>query len=109
MLTRPHQSQEDGHNAIHGHLVNCVTSATSIIAIFDIFCRTFSLNYCILSLAYSVYVASSIFLLQIQAAPEDEQALRRLEFCIQCLQQVKSFSPGIVPNPIIGVVSLTDV
>lgn len=94
MLTKTNQPQDSDHNEMHGHLVKCVTSATSIIAIFDLFCRTYSLNYCVLSLAYSVYVASSIFLLQIQATPDNQQALQRLEFCIQCLGQVKSFSPG---------------
>ncbi|KAM0515433.1 hypothetical protein ACHAPE_005958 [Trichoderma viride] len=53
------------------------------------------MNYCVLSLAYSLYIASSIFLLQVQAAPDDAQALRRLSYCIQALKQVKTFSPVI--------------
>jgi hypothetical protein len=76
------------------YLVECVSSATAIIAIFDLFCRTFTMNYCVLSLAYSVYIASSIFLLQVQAAPGDGQALGRLNYCMQALKQVKTFSPG---------------
>jgi hypothetical protein len=95
MLTRQHKPGSDGQYPAHTQLVGCVTSATAIIAIFDLFCRTFSTNYCILSLAYCVYIAASIFLLQIQAAPDDIQALRRLEFCMQGLQQVGSFSPGM--------------
>ncbi|PNY24320.1 Nitrogen assimilation transcription factor nit-4 [Tolypocladium capitatum] len=80
--------------ALKGHLVKCVTSATAIIAIFDLFCRTFTMSYCVLSLAYSVYIAASIFLLQVQASP-DEQAMRKLNYCIQCLDQVKNISPVI--------------
>lgn len=95
MLTRQQKPGSDGQYPTHAHLVACVTSATAIIAIFDLFCRTFSTNYCILSLAYCVYIAASIFLLQVQADAHDIQALRRLEFCIQGLQQVGSFSPGM--------------
>ncbi|TWU76330.1 hypothetical protein ED733_005968 [Metarhizium rileyi] len=57
--------------------------------------KTFSMNYCVLSLAYCVYIASSIFLLQVQAAPDDQQAMRKLTYCIQCLQQVRQISPVI--------------
>ncbi|KAM0258476.1 hypothetical protein ACHAQJ_003815 [Trichoderma viride] len=53
------------------------------------------MNYCVLSLAYSLYIASSIFLLQVQAAPDDGQALGRLSYCIQAMKQVKTFSPVI--------------
>jgi hypothetical protein len=61
------------------HLVECISSATAIIAIFDLFCRT-------------------IFLLQIQASSyQDDQTLRRLQFCIQALERVKTFNPGSYP------------
>lgn len=92
MLTR--RNLEDNVASHKRYLVECVTSATAIIAIFDLFCRTFTMNYCVLSLAYSLYIASSIFLLQVQAAPDDAQALGRLNYCIQALKQVKTFSPG---------------
>ncbi|KAF8848904.1 fungal-specific transcription factor domain-containing protein [Acephala macrosclerotiorum] len=73
------------------HFVECVSSATSIIAIFDLFCRTFGHGYCVLSLSYSIYTAASIFLLQIQAgASHDDQTLNRLAFCINSLERVKS-------------------
>lgn len=75
-------------------LVACVSSAMSIITIFDLFCRTFGSNYSILSLSYSVYIAASIFLLQVQADPDDKQALQRLGFCIQALEQAKSMAPS---------------
>ncbi|KFZ07001.1 hypothetical protein V501_06851 [Pseudogymnoascus sp. VKM F-4519 (FW-2642)] len=78
------------------HLVECISSATSIIAIFDLFCKTFGDNYCILSLSYSVYTAASIFLLQIQAGmSRDEQTLARLKFSIYSLERVKSTNPVI--------------
>ncbi|OBT46304.1 hypothetical protein VE00_02727 [Pseudogymnoascus sp. WSF 3629] len=78
------------------HLVECISSATSIIAIFDLFCKTFGDNFCILSLSYSVYTAASIFLLQIQAGmSRDEQTLARLKFSIYSLERVKSTNPVI--------------
>ena len=76
------------------HLVECVSSATSIIMIFNLFCKTFGETHCVLSLSYSVYIAASIFLLQIQAAPDDRQALRRLGFCLHALERVKTVNPG---------------
>jgi hypothetical protein len=94
MLTGRGQRECEGPSPVQGYLVESVTSATSIIAIFDLFCRTFTMNYCVLSLAYCVYIASSIFLLQVQAAPDDQQAMRKLTYCIQCLQQVSQISPG---------------
>ncbi|KAH0489204.1 hypothetical protein TgHK011_009645 [Trichoderma gracile] len=93
MLTRRRLESDVASN--QRYLVECVSSATAIIAIFDLFCRTFTMNYCVLSLAYSVYIASSIFLLQVQAAPDDAQALGRLSYCMQALKQVKTFSPVI--------------
>ncbi|PHH92546.1 hypothetical protein CDD83_6944 [Cordyceps sp. RAO-2017] len=86
---------DDGTSPAKSHLVECVTSATAIITIFDLFCRTFTMNYCVLSLAYSVYTAASVFLLQVQASPGEQQALRKLEYCCQCLSQVKTMSPVI--------------
>lgn len=97
MLTRGGKPEDESPYSVKTYLVHCVTAATSIIAIFDLFCRTFSMNYCVLSLAYSVYIAASIFLLQVQAAPDDEQALRRLDYCIKSLEQVKIMSPGKMP------------
>jgi hypothetical protein len=77
------------------HLVECISSATAIIAIFDLFRRTFGEGYCVLSLSYSIYTAASIFLLQIQASTyQDDQTLRRLQFCIGVLERVKIFNPG---------------
>lgn len=85
---------DDGPHPMQNHLVECVTSATAIIAIFDLFCRTFTINHCVLSLSYSVYIAATIFLLQVQATPEDQQAVRKLNFCIHALHQIKFVNPG---------------
>ncbi|KAK8045453.1 C6 transcription factor [Apiospora rasikravindrae] len=77
------------------HLKICVASAVSIAAIFDLFCRTFGEDHCITSLSYSLYIATSIFLLQVQALPGDTQALRRLLFCVQYLERVQTINPVI--------------
>ncbi|KAK7943933.1 uncharacterized protein PG986_013046 [Apiospora aurea] len=77
------------------HLRICVASAVSIVAIFDLFCRTFGEDHCITSLSYSLYIATSIFLLQVQALPGDSQALRRLLFCVQYLERVQTINPVI--------------
>lgn len=99
MLTGRGQREVEGDSPIQRYLVDSVTSATSIIRIFDLFCRTFTMNFCVLSLAYCVYIASSIFLLQVQATPDDRQAMRKLTYCIQCLQQVRQISPGMALFP----------
>jgi len=76
-------------------LEQCVTSAVAISAVFDLFVRTFGYGHCILSLSYSVYIAVSIFLLQVQAHEGGHEALRRLLFCVDCLEQVKVVNPVI--------------
>lgn len=86
---------DEGPHPMQNHLVECVKSATAIIAIFDLFCRTFTINHCVLSLSYSVYIAATIFLLQVQASPDDQQAVRKLGFCIQALHQAKFVNPVI--------------
>jgi hypothetical protein len=79
------------------HLLECVSAATSTIAIFDLFCKTFGDRRCVLSLSYSVYIAASIFLLQVQANLGDSVALRRLEYCVSALNRVKTINPGNRP------------
>lgn len=105
MLSRERSSADTNRAK---HLLECVSSATSIIAIFDLFCKSFGIYRSVLSLSYSVYIASSIFLLQVQAAAgasgllTDEQqqqqqpALRKLDFCIRALSRLKDI------NPIVG-------
>ncbi|KAL1868087.1 hypothetical protein Daus18300_006068 [Diaporthe australafricana] len=115
LLHRPMLSREcTPNNNRAKHLLECVSSATSIIAIFDLFCKSFGIYRSVLSLSYCVYIAASIFLLQVQAAANaqnagassgmltDEQqqqqqpALRRLDFCIRALSKLKDI------NPIVG-------
>jgi hypothetical protein len=94
MLTR-RVTSEGEPTPVHSYLVHCVTSATSIIAIFNLFVRSYSINYCVLSLSYTVYIAATIYLLQVQAYPDDHQARQRLDFCIRSLNEVKQYSPMI--------------
>ena len=78
------------------HFKECLSSASSIIAIFDLFCHTFGYSRVVLSLAYSVYTAASIFLLQIQASSSREDyTLESMRFCVQALDRVKDSSPVI--------------
>lgn len=94
MLTKGTGTSDQDQHSRHAYLVECVTSATAIIAMFDLFCRTFGLDRCVLPIVYSVYISASIFLMQVQAAPEDQSALRRLEFSTQALNQVEALSPS---------------
>ncbi|ODA79411.1 hypothetical protein RJ55_05004 [Drechmeria coniospora] len=95
ILTRRVKRELGGSYSAEECLVECVRSATAIITIFDLFCRTFTINYCILSLAYGVYISASIFLLQVQASSESSNARMKLGYCIQVLHQVKVMSPVI--------------
>lgn len=47
----------------------------------------------ILSLAYSLYTAASIFLIQLQAHSVDDQTWQRLLFCSQALERTKGSAP----------------
>ncbi|THC89454.1 hypothetical protein EYZ11_011096 [Aspergillus tanneri] len=78
------------------HLVQCITSATSILSLFDLYRRTFGDSHVVLSLAYSVYTAASIFLLEIQALKYAAPGtLDKLKFCIFALERVKVSNPVI--------------
>ncbi|KAL2843703.1 fungal-specific transcription factor domain-containing protein [Aspergillus pseudoustus] len=101
LLYRPMLTQR---NSMHGnrpraephHLVECISSAISIITIYDLFCSSFGYQYTVLSLSYSLYTALSIFLLQIQAAARpNAQALSRLRFCINALQRLSVLNPVV--------------
>ncbi|RNJ58569.1 hypothetical protein D7B24_004438 [Verticillium nonalfalfae] len=95
MLSQRNSVAADDLEPIQNYLVECVTSATSILSIFDLFCRSFGIDQCVLSISYSVYIAASIFLLQVQSNVDDAQALRRLEYCVRSLSQVKRINPVI--------------
>ncbi|KAF5855977.1 hypothetical protein ETB97_008134 [Aspergillus alliaceus] len=78
------------------HLVQCMTSATAILSLFDLYRRTFGDSHVVLSLAYGVYTAASIFLLEIQALKYAAPGtLDRLKFCIFALERVKVSNPVI--------------
>lgn len=76
------------------HLVQCMASATSILSLFDLYRRTFGDTHVVLSLAYSIYTAASIFLLEIQALKYAAPGtLDKLKFCIFSLERVKMSNP----------------
>ncbi|CAI7607305.1 unnamed protein product [Penicillium glandicola] len=78
------------------HLVQCMASATSILSLFDLYRRTFGDSHVVLSLAYSIYTAASIFLLEIQALKYAAPGtLDKLKFCIFALERVKAANPVI--------------
>lgn len=78
------------------HLVQCMSSATTILSLFDLYRRTFGDNHVVLSLAYSIYTAASIFLLEIQALKYAAPGtLDKLKFCIFALERVKVSNPVI--------------
>jgi len=77
------------------HLVQCMSSATTILSLFDLYRRTFGDGHVVLSLAYSVYTAASIFLLEIQALKYAAPGtLDKLKYCIFALERVKVANPG---------------
>ncbi|KAI9370987.1 fungal-specific transcription factor domain-containing protein [Aspergillus egyptiacus] len=79
------------------HLVHCMTSATAILSIYGMYRRTFGDSHVVLSIAYGVYTAASIFLLEIQALKYAAPAtLDKLKFCIFTLERVKVSSPVII-------------
>ena len=76
-------------------LIQCISSATSIIALFDLYIRTFGDGHVVLSLAYSVYTAASIFLLEVQAVGHAAPTtLERLAFCLEALKRLQRTNPG---------------
>ncbi|KAL5115807.1 hypothetical protein ACEQ8H_006302 [Pleosporales sp. CAS-2024a] len=110
--TRPASSPAD-----QNPLIQCISSATSIVALFELYNRTFGESHVVLALAYSLYTATSIFLLQVQAVGHVGPAtLERLTLCVATLQRLEKTSPvlgtsirsisreletlGIVPVPV---------
>lgn len=72
-----------------------MSSATSIVALFDLYKRAFGDGHVVLSLAYSVYTAASIFLLEVQALGHAMSGtLERLAFCVGTLDRLSVTSPG---------------
>lgn len=74
-----------------------MASATSILSLFDLYHRTFGDSHVVLSLAYSIYTAASIFLLEIQALKYAAPGtIDKLKFCISALERVKATNPVII-------------
>ncbi|KAL5388185.1 hypothetical protein DPSP01_003174 [Paraphaeosphaeria sporulosa] len=85
-----------GQTAEDNPLVQCMSSATSIITLFNLYTRTFGDGHVVLSLAYSVYTAASIFLLEVQALGQAAPStLERLAFCVGALDRLRVTSPVI--------------
>lgn len=77
------------------HLVECVRSATTILAIYDLFVRSYGETHVVLSLAYSVYTAISIFILEIRALKTpDPTVMEKLKYGIRALERAAITSPG---------------
>ncbi|PLN86606.1 putative Zn(II)2Cys6 transcription factor [Aspergillus taichungensis] len=94
LLHRPILCSKSRQQSDKSHLIQCMTSATAILSLFDLFCCTFGDGHVVLSLAYSVYTAASIFLLEIQALKYAAPGtLEKLKFCIYALEQVKTSNP----------------
>jgi hypothetical protein len=76
-------------------IVECLSSASAITVIFELFLSSFGYNHCVMSLSYSLYMAASIFLLHVQAVkPPDSKSLERLDFCVNALERVSSTNAG---------------
>ncbi|EGC44136.1 C6 transcription factor [Histoplasma capsulatum var. duboisii H88] len=95
LCSRPFRgAAEETHNG--KPLVQCVSSATSILALYDLYRRTFGDGHVLLSMAYSIYTAASIFLLEIQALRyASPQTLDKLRFCVAALNRVTMTNPVI--------------
>ncbi|KAL9113294.1 MAG: hypothetical protein Q9227_002629 [Pyrenula ochraceoflavens] len=75
------------------HAMQCIFSANAIIAIFDLYRRAFGEGHVVLSLAYSVYTAASIFLLELQVGSDTGSPLEKLRFCVIILGKLREASP----------------
>ncbi|KAF2035434.1 hypothetical protein EK21DRAFT_96677 [Setomelanomma holmii] len=80
--------------AEHNPIIQCISSATSIVALFDLYNNAFGEGHVVLALAYSVYTAASIFLLEIQALSHAAPStLERLAPCVSTLERLRETSP----------------
>ena len=64
--------------------------------IFSFFTRSFGDGHVITSQAYTVYIAASVFLLQVQATKDFAcQAMENLRYCVDALERIKKTSLGM--------------
>jgi hypothetical protein len=83
----------------HNPLIHCISSATSIVALFNLYRGAFGEGHVVLSLAYSVYTAASIFLLELQALGHVATlTFERLSFCVGVLNNLRHSNPGKHPR-----------
>ncbi|KAH3929956.1 hypothetical protein HBH44_148850 [Parastagonospora nodorum] len=75
-------------------LIQCISSATSTVALYELYNRTFGEGHVVLALAYSLYTATSIFLLEVQAVGHAAPStLERLSLCVATLERLRATSP----------------
>ncbi|KAF2020853.1 hypothetical protein BU24DRAFT_445995 [Aaosphaeria arxii CBS 175.79] len=83
-------------SAENNPLIQCISSATAIVTLFKLYNHTFGEGHVVLSLAYTVYTAASIFLLEVQATGHAAPStLERLSFCVEALNRLRRTSPAI--------------
>jgi len=96
LLHRPQMCLKSSINHDSSHIVECMSSASAILALYDLYRRSFGDGHVVLALAYSVYTATSIFLLEQQAMiTPDPASLGRLNFCLSALERLKKTTPVI--------------
>ncbi|KAF3044865.1 hypothetical protein E8E11_006813 [Didymella keratinophila] len=77
-------------------LVHCISSASSIIALFGLYTSAFGEGHVVLCLAYSVYTAASIFLLEVRATGHAAAGtMERLSLCAGALKRLTRTNPVI--------------
>ena len=95
LLHRPLLARQSSPHTDRAAIVECLSSASAITIIFGSFSLTYGHGYSIMTLSYSIYVAASIFLLQIRATqPPEPKMVERLQFCIEALESVSSVNAG---------------
>ena len=77
-------------------LVHCISSASSVIALFGLYTSAFGEGHVVLCLAYSVYTAASIFLLEVRATGHAAASTKeRLSLCAGALKRLTRTNPVI--------------
>jgi len=94
LTTYGKQDEVDDPQNSH-HLRQCLEAANSTLVIFSFFTRSFGDGHVITSQAYTVYIAASMFLLQVQATKDfASQAMENLRYCVDALERIKATSQG---------------
>ena len=85
-------------NAGTEHTAECMSSAITIVRLYELYRKTFGDGHVVLVVGYAIYMAVSIFLLEAQANKDGSFApstLTHLQFCVQALERIKISSPVI--------------